>query len=188
MTDAERQAEFTSFVRTHWSQLVTIAVAVSGSRHEAEDLVQTALTNTYGRWHKVRDGEALAYLRRSIVNAHISRWRRHRGAELTMADPPEAAATERGAVAVDDRLVLAPLLRDLPQRQRAVLVLRYLCDLSDDDVAATLGTSTGTVRSQAARGLATLRRRAGGPREPDDEPTQELVSLSSLSSLSRGTR
>jgi len=50
-------------------------VAVSGSRHEAEDLVQTALTNTYGRWHKIREGEALAYLRRSITNAHISRWR-----------------------------------------------------------------------------------------------------------------
>jgi len=115
MTDAERQAEFTSFVRTHWSQLMTIAVAVSGSRLDAEDLVQTALANTYGRWPKVREGEALAYLRRCIANAHISRWRRHRGAELIIHELPDAAATDRGAVAVDDRLTLVPLLRELPQ-------------------------------------------------------------------------
>jgi RNA polymerase sigma-70 factor (sigma-E family) len=176
MTDAERRAEFTSFVQTYWSQLMTIAVAVSGSRHDAEDLVQTALTNTYGRWPKIREGEALAYLRRSIANAHISRWRRHRGAELTVAETPDSAATDHGPRAVDDRLLLVPLLRNLPHGQRAVLVLRYLCDLSDHDVAATLGTSTGTVRSQAARGLATLRRRhARGQPRPDDDPAPELV-------------
>ncbi|HZE47940.1 MAG TPA: SigE family RNA polymerase sigma factor [Jatrophihabitantaceae bacterium] len=176
MTEAERQAEFTSFVQTHWTQLMTIAVAVSGSRHEAEDLVQTALTNTYGRWPKIREGEALAYLRRSITNAHISRWRRHRGGELILAEPPDAGAVDRAASAVDDRRTLVPLLRELPHRQRSVLVLRYLCDLTDDDVAATLGTSTGTVRSQAARGLATLRRRhTRSGAQPDDESTQELV-------------
>jgi len=175
MTDAERQAEFTSFVRTHWSQLMTIAVAVSGSRLEAEDLVQTALANTYGRWPKVREGEALAYLRRCIANAHISRWRRHRGAELIVHELPDATATDRGVVAVDDRSVLVPLLRGLPHRQRAVLVLRYLCDLTDDDVAATLGTSPGTVRSQAARGLASLRRRVR--ERADDETDHQLIRL-----------
>jgi RNA polymerase sigma-70 factor (sigma-E family) len=176
MTDAERQAEFTSFVRMHWTQLMTIAVAVSGSRHEAEDLVQTALTNTYGRWHKVREGEALAYLRRCIANAHVSRWRRHRGAELIVGELPDATATDRGVGAIDDRQLLVPLLRELPHRQRAVLVLRYLCDLADDDVAATLGTSAGTVRSQAARGLASLRRRVR-ERGTDDEPDRELIFL-----------
>jgi RNA polymerase sigma-70 factor (sigma-E family) len=174
MTNAARHAEFTSFVRTHWSQLMTIAVAVSGSRHEAEDLVQTALANCYGRWPKLREGDALAYLRRCIANAHISRWRRHRGAELIVGELPDAGATDRGVVAIDDRQLLVPLLRTLPHRQRAVLVLRYLCDLSDDDVAATLATSTGTVRSQAARGLASLRRRV---RETgtDEEPDRELT-------------
>jgi RNA polymerase sigma-70 factor (sigma-E family) len=175
MTDADRQAEFTSFVRTHWTQLMTIAVAVSGSRHEAEDLVQTALANTYARWAKVREGEALAYLRRSIANAHVSRWRRHRGREVILGELPDSGATDRGVVATDDRLTLVPLLRGLPHRQRSVLVLRYLCDLSDDDVAATLGTSAGTVRSQAARGLSSLRRRV---REPaDDETDRELIHL-----------
>jgi RNA polymerase sigma-70 factor (sigma-E family) len=176
MTDAERQAEFTDFVRTHWSQLMTIAVAVSGSRHEAEDLVQTALVNTYGRWRKIREGEALAYLRRCIANAHVSRWRRHRGVELIVSDLPVSTATDGGVVAVDDRLTLVPLLRELPNRQRAVLVLRYLCDLPDDDIATTLGTSTGTVRSQAARGLASLRRRVR-EHDSDDESERELIYL-----------
>ena len=176
MTDADQQREFTDFVRMHWSQLMTVAVAVSGSRNEAEDLVQTALTNTYARWHKVREGEALAYLRRSIANAHISRWRRHRGAELFVADPPESTGVA-DTYAVDDRLYLMPILHALPQRQRAVLVLRYLCDLADNDIAATLGTSASTVRSQAARGLATLRARERRARAAeDDEPTDELIS------------
>lgn len=176
MTDAARQAEFTSFVRMHWTQLMTIAVAVSGSRHEAEDLVQTALANSYARWPTVREGEALAYLRRCIANAHISRWRRHRGAEVVVSEPPDASLTDHGVGAADDRQLLVPLLRELPHRQRAVLILRYLCDLSDDDVAATLGTSPGTVRSQAARGLAGLRRRIR-ERTSDDEPDRALTFL-----------
>jgi RNA polymerase sigma-70 factor (sigma-E family) len=176
MADAGGRDEFASIVRTYWPQLMGIAVAISGSRHEAEDLVQTALTNTYARWHRVREGEALAYLRRSIVNAHISRWRRHRGAELSFAEPPEFAGHRSDTDVVDDRLTLVPILRSLPGRQRAVLVLRYLCDLSDDDVAATLGTSASTVRSQAARGLAALRERR--TRHPDAEDNRLIPLLS----------
>lgn len=178
MTDPGQQREFADFVRTHWSQLMSIAVAVSGSRHEAEDLVQTALTNTYARWHKIRADDAVAYLRRSIANAHISRWRRHHGAELSVSEPPDLAGRSVETSTVEDRLTLVPMLRTLPPRQRAVLVLRYLCDLSDDDVAATLGPSASTVRSQAARGLATLReRRADVALDDDDEPTDELIAL-----------
>ncbi len=177
MSDTDQQHEFADFVRMHWSQLMSVAVAVSGSRHEAEDLVQTALTNTYARWHKIRAGEALAYLRRSIANAHISRWRRHRGAEMSVAEPPEFAGVIAETGVVDDRLTLLPILRTLPPRQRAVLVLRYLCDLSDDDVAATLGTSASTVRSQAARGLSTLRERRATAVAAGDEATEELITL-----------
>jgi RNA polymerase sigma-70 factor (sigma-E family) len=158
VADGERQQEFARFVRSHWSQLMTIAVAVSGSRDEAEDLVQTALTGAYARWRRIRSEEALAHLRRSIANAHVSRWRRHRGAELTVAEPPDVATGVHEAAAVDDRQRLLPLLRALPRRQRAVLVLRYLCDLPDAEIAAVLGISRGTVRSQAARGLDALRR------------------------------
>jgi RNA polymerase sigma-70 factor (sigma-E family) len=156
VADTARREEFADFVHANFSSLMTIAVAVSGSRVEAEDLVQTALTNAYPRWHKIRPDQALAYLRRSIVNAHVSRWRRHRGAEFSVAEPPEgfSPASTHG---VDDRLTLVPLVRALPPRQRAVIVLRYLCDLGDREIAQTLGISEGTVRSQAKRALATLR-------------------------------
>lgn len=119
-----------------------------------EDLVQTALTSAYARWRRVRPDQALAYLRRSILNAHISRWRRHRGGELSVAEPPEPASSDHEAPGVDERLSLMPALRALPPGQRNVLVLRYLCDLPDSEIAATLGITTGTVRSQAARGSA----------------------------------
>jgi RNA polymerase sigma-70 factor (sigma-E family) len=148
---------FETFVRAHWSALMSIGVAISGSRAEAEDLVQTALTNAYPKWRRIRPEDALAYLRRSILNAHISKWRRHRGGELTVAEPPEPDDFDDGTRGVDERLSLLPALRAVPTRQRSVLVLRYLCDLPDAEIAATLGIGVGTVRSQAARGLEALR-------------------------------
>jgi RNA polymerase sigma-70 factor (sigma-E family) len=159
--DTAARRDFEQFARAHWATLMSIGVAVSGSRTEAEDLVQTALTNAWVRWSRIAPEQALAYLRRSIVNANVSRWRRQRGSEVTVADTPElasgSAAGDPAADAIDARHSLAPLLRALPVRQRAVLVLRYLCDLSDEDIATTLGISSGTVRSQAFRGLASLR-------------------------------
>lgn len=153
-TDDGVRRDFEAFVREHWSALMSIGVAVCGSRAEAEDLVQTALTSAYPKWRRIRREQALGYLRRSILNANISRWRRHRGGEVALIEPPEArSATDD----VDERESLLPLLRALPSGQRAVLVLRYLCDLPDAEIAATLCISTATVRSQAFRGLATLR-------------------------------
>lgn len=156
MNDAPGTHDFAAFVGENWSSLMSIGVAISGSRHDAEDLVQAALTATYARWHTIREDEALAYLRRAILNSHISRWRRDRGAEVSVDEPPTRAARDAMA-AVDERLNLMPSLRALPPRQRAVIVLRYLCDLSDQDIATTLQTTTSTVRSQAVRALANLR-------------------------------
>ena len=169
MTDGAARQDFEDFVREHWSTLMSIGVAISGSRAEAEDLVQAALTSAYPRWRRIRRPEALAYLRRSILNAHISRWRRHRGGELFVAEPPEPAQprVSSSADSVDERLTLLPLLRALPPRQRAVLVLRYLCDVPDREIAETLGISQGTVRSQAARGLDALRARTIESLEPE---------------------
>ncbi|MDT4905864.1 MAG: hypothetical protein QOF92_1881 [Pseudonocardiales bacterium] len=157
MDDSAVRSDFEAFTRQHWATLMSIGAAVSGSRAEAEDLVQTALTNAYVHWRRIHRDRALAYLRRSILNANVSRWRRHRGGELTVAEPPERSVIAIATEGVDDRQTLLPLLRDLPPRQRAVLVLRYLCDLPDDEIAETLDVSLGTVRSQAFRGLATLR-------------------------------
>lgn len=160
MDDASLRRDFEDFAREHWSTLMSIGVAVSGSRAEAEDLVQTALTNAFVRWPRIRREQALAYLRRSILNANVSRWRRHRGESPHAAVPEPTFASSVVATAmdgVDDRQTLLPSLRRLPAGQRAVLVLRYLCDLPDDEIAETLGISPGTVRSQAFRGLAALR-------------------------------
>ena len=133
---------------------MSIGFAVCGSRAEAEDLVQTALAGAYPKWRRIRREQALGYLRRSILNANISRWRRSRGGEVAFTESPTGrCATDD----VDDRESLLPMLRALPSGQRAVLVLRYLCDLPDAEIAATLRVSPATVRSQASRGLATLR-------------------------------
>ena len=163
MNDAALRSDFEAFARENWSTLMSIGLAVSDSKAEAEDLVQTALTNAFVRWRRIRRDQALAYLRRSILNANVSRWRRQRGAELTMADVPEAQTRRCAHEGVDDRQTLLPLLRALPPRQRAVLVLRYLCDLPDTEIAGTLGISPATVRSQAFRGLAALRSLASQP-------------------------
>lgn len=161
MNDSAVRADFEAFAREHWARLMSIAAAVSASRPEAEDLLQTALTNAFVRWRRIRrdsDDQALAYLRRSILNANVSRWRRNPNTEFSVAEPPERAVPDSAGVqGVDDRASLLPLLRALPARQRAVLVLRYLCDLPDAEIAETLDISPGTVRSQALRGLATLR-------------------------------
>jgi RNA polymerase sigma-70 factor (sigma-E family) len=152
--DSGVRRDFEAFVREHWGALMSIGMAVSGSRAEAEDLVQTALTAAYPKWRRIRREQALGYLRRSILNANISRWRRHRGSEMALTRSP---AVRSATDDVDERESLLPMLRTLPPGQRAVLVLRYLCDLPDAEIAATLRVSAVTVRSQASRGLATLR-------------------------------
>ena len=163
--DEETTVRFTRFVEDHWSALIAIGIAVSGSRQEAEDLVQNALAGAYPRWDTLRPDDALAYLRRSIVNGNVSRWRRHRRL-VAVADVPDRPSDD-GTASTETHLTLMPLVRGLPPRQRAVVVLRYLCDLSDHDIAQTLGIAAGTVRSQALRALTALRAAA------DSQPTEE---------------
>jgi RNA polymerase sigma-70 factor (sigma-E family) len=144
--------EFEPFVRSRWPELLAIATAVSRTGQDGEDLVQAALLAAYQRWDRIRLDEAMAYLRRSIVNGTISRWRRSRS--------PQRPLTEQfrdDARRCEQRIDLVSALRLLPARQRSVLILRYLCDLSDPDIAATLGIAPSAVRSASLRGLATLR-------------------------------
>jgi RNA polymerase sigma-70 factor (sigma-E family) len=150
------------FVRVRYGDLLRIAYLLTGSATEAEDLVQTALLRAMHRWHRI--DEPLAYVRRTMANLHISRWRRHRARELltaTVSDRAERDAT--GPVA--ERDVLFRALRQLPPRTRAVIVLRYWADVSEADTADILGCSVGAVKSTASRGLARLR----AVLEPDDQ-------------------
>ena len=145
-------------------RLMAIAVALSGSRVDAEDLLQAALERLLRHRHGVTDREA--YLRRTLYNLAADGWRR-RGAwrrkiPLLRAEHRSGAdaAADREA-AVDLRDMLVRLLRQLPPRQRAVIVLRYWEQLTEAEAAAVLGCSEGTVKSAASRGLQRLRELAG---------------------------
>lgn len=151
--DAE---DFRAFAVSRWPGLVRLAFGLTGDRWTAEDVAQTALARAYVAWWRVsRADDPDAYLRRILVNASNRRFRRHRVAEEP-GEPPETAV-ESPADLVGERAALLAALRQLPPRQRAVIVLRYWEDLTDAQIAAALGCSAGTVRSQLSRALAKLR-------------------------------
>jgi len=148
--------DFSAFALSRWPGLVRLAFGLTGDSWMAEDIAQTALARAYVSWRRVsRADDPDAYLRRILVNASNRRFRRRRVIEQP-GDPPEVAV-EGPADLVGERAALLAALRQLPPRQRAVIVLRYWDDLSDVQIAAALGCSPGTVRSQLSRGLATLR-------------------------------
>jgi RNA polymerase sigma-70 factor (sigma-E family) len=133
-----------------------VAHALTGDRHAAEDLVQGALAKAFVHWRRIR-GEAEPYVRKILYRDSVSRWRGlGRRPETPVAVPPETAwVGDR-----DDphlRLLLRDALLALPPRQRAVLVLRYLEDLTVEETADILGCRPGTVASQASRALSKLR-------------------------------
>jgi RNA polymerase sigma-70 factor (sigma-E family) len=151
------ESEFQDFVLARRRALMHTAYLLTGDAGRAEDLVQTALAKAYVAWRRVRDVEDPdAYVRRILINAHASERRRKRVREWFPGTVPEPAVADR-AEAVADRSALMAALGSLAPRQRAVVVLRFWEDRSENDVAHLLGCSVGTVRSQASRGLAKLR-------------------------------
>jgi RNA polymerase sigma-70 factor (sigma-E family) len=180
--NARERQQFEEFMTSRWPALVRLAFGLTGDRWLAEDLAQTALVSAYASWWRVRRADDPdAYVRRILINASKSRWRRSGAAEQSAGPPDEVPdPVADPAAAIGERSVLLAALAALPPRQRAVVVLRYWEDLSDAQAAALLGCSASTVRSQAARALAKLRasgaladagvddaaprRQAGGPR------------------------
>jgi RNA polymerase sigma-70 factor (sigma-E family) len=147
---------FGDFVTEALPALLRFGHVLTGSRNEAEDLVQEALARSLRHWHTAEPHDPLAYVRKIMVNTHLTRWRRW-GARVQLGGVPETAADDAGLERSQDWDALRRALAALPPRQRTVIVLRYLEDLSDDAIADLLGCKPGTVRSQAARGLAALR-------------------------------
>jgi RNA polymerase sigma-70 factor (sigma-E family) len=149
-------ADFEEFAASGWPGLVRLAYGLTGDRWLAEDLAQTALARAYASWWRVRRAaDPDAYLYRILINSSNSRFRRRRVAEQP-GELPEMAVPDHAAT-VDDRAELLDALRELPPRQRAVVLLRYWADLTDTQTAAALGCSPATVRSQASRALEKLR-------------------------------
>jgi RNA polymerase sigma-70 factor (sigma-E family) len=153
---AEWDTAFAEYYGTRAEMMRGTAYLLCGDWHRAEDLVQTAFTKLYLAWDRVNRHEVLdGYVRRIIVHGYLDQrrrgwWHREQVAEAL----PEHAERAEGP---EDRLVLLRALARLPRRQRAVLVLRYWEDLPIVDVAALLDCAPGTVKSQAARGLQTMR-------------------------------
>jgi RNA polymerase sigma-70 factor (sigma-E family) len=151
---ASYDEDFAAFVNGSRQRWCRVAYLVCGDWHQAEDIVQTALAQVYARWSAVdrREGPD-GYVRRAVVNAAIDEsrrpWRREHPADLVPDRP----------VPVDDGITPRVLeaLTILPPGQRAVVVLRFIEDLDVEATARLLGLSTGTVKSQTAKGLAALR-------------------------------
>jgi RNA polymerase sigma-70 factor (sigma-E family) len=154
--------EFDAFMRGRWPAMVRLAYALSGDVGHAEDLAQAAFARAYASWGRVRRaGDPDAYVRRIVINEHRSRFRKHRVAEELRGDLADAAGGQQQGP--EEQQALLDALRCLGPRQRAVVVLRYWLDLSEAETAAALNCSVGTVKSQASRALATLRKNAAAP-------------------------
>ncbi|ONH32799.1 SigE family RNA polymerase sigma factor [Pseudofrankia asymbiotica] len=162
---ADDEPAFEQFVaRSAERLLLSATLLVGGDWAAGEDLLQGALERTYRHRARIAEDRREAYVRRALVNGATSRWRRQRArvTEVPLlvdgawtADVTDTCADH--ADQLSDRDGLARALLSLPPRQRAVLVLRYLDDLPEGEVAAALGCSVGSVRSQTYRGLARLR-------------------------------
>ena len=150
---SDRDQEFVDFVRGASPRLLKAAWFICGDPVQAEELVQAALERVYLRWGHVRETSPLAYTRKILLNLHIDQQRRS-AREVSMASPPERSARDVGP---EDSDSVVRLLRQLPLRERQVVVLRYYVGISEAETADTLNVSTGTVKSSASRGLAKLR-------------------------------
>jgi len=146
---------FEEFVTTRSPAFLRLAYALTRDHAHAEDLLQTALARTWPMWKRIAD-DPEPYMRRVLVNTHISWWRRRWNGERATGELPEVAAGHPQST-VDDRDEVWRALARLPKRQRAVLVLRYFEELSEAEIADVLGCAPGTVKSLASRALARLR-------------------------------
>ncbi|MEJ8636205.1 SigE family RNA polymerase sigma factor [Streptomyces sp. NPDC006475] len=149
--------DFEEFVAARGPRLLRMAWLLTGDAHLAEDLLQTVLAKVWPRWHRIAADHPEAYIRTALVHTHASWWRRRWRGEVPHGVVPDTAAQWDAYAGVDLEQSLAAAVRLLPVRQRAVVVLRYFEDLSVEDTAATLGCAPGTVKSQSAKALRTLR-------------------------------
>lgn len=149
---------FEEYVLARGPALVRLARLLVGDDHRGEDLAQEVLARAYPRWARIcRTDHPDLYLRRMLVNANRSWWRRRSSRELAVAEVADRPRPDDLSAAVVERDAMWRMVRRLPNRQRAILVLRYYEDLDDAAIARILGCSPVTVRTHAMRALAALR-------------------------------
>ncbi len=172
----DQEQAYADFFASAWPRLYRTALAVAGDPGLAEDALQSAFAKAYASWSRVsRADHPEAYVRRMVVNEVIGArrggwFRRERPHEAP--EPPGGGAASRSPEdGVVERDAVWAAVQALPVRQRAVIVLRYYEDLSEEQIARTLGCSRGTVKSQASAALTNLRR-AGALTDPTDEPRE----------------
>ena len=149
-------ADYTAFVEAQWSPLFRTAYLLTGDYQLAEDLLQTTFTKVLLSWPRIsRLGQPGAYARRMMTNQATSWWRRRSSSELPATEFPDRG-TPGHEDSVTQSVVMWKALATLAPRQRAVVVLRYYEDLSEAEIAETLGIATGTVKSHCSAALSRL--------------------------------
>ena len=156
MSPLAGEDEFAEFVAAALPRLLRFGYVLTGNPVTAEDLVQTALGRSLRAWRLRRIDDPHAFVRKVMVNSYASWYRRQGSREIVIASPAGKTITEDVSARIDDRDAVWRALMSLPPRQRAVIVLRYYEDLSELEIAAVMGTSTGTVKSHSARALRRL--------------------------------
>lgn len=156
MNDGDREA-FERLVASRSQSLLRSAYLLTGDAASAEDLLQTALAKMIPRWSRLRDPEAAeAYVRRVMTTTYLKWCKRRWRNEVPHGELPDEAQAD-GYALVDARDALRRALDTLAPRQRAIVVMRFYEDQSEEHVAEQLGVSVGTVKSTASRALAKLR-------------------------------
>jgi RNA polymerase sigma-70 factor (sigma-E family) len=155
--DADRAV--TDIYHREYKSLVRLAVLLVHDVHTAEEVVQDSFEAMHTAWRRLRDSDkALSYLRQAVVNKSRSVLRHRNVVDKNAPKPaPDEPSAEHGAMALIERTAVIAALRTLPDRQREAIVLRYYADLSEADIAATMGISRGAVKSHTARGMSALR-------------------------------
>ena len=166
VAELDADTALTELFRAYYASLLRLAVVLADDHATAEDLVQDAYVRMHRAWGRLRDPDkALAYLRVCVVNGSRSRLRRLRTARRhTEPSPPDAPSAEELTAERQEHADVYAALGRLPGRQRQVIVLRYYGELSEAEIASTLGISTGAVKSHAHRGIAALEKALEGSR------------------------
>ena len=154
--------DFDGWVAVRGPALLRLAYTLTGSRADAEDVVQEALARALPRWERIsRVQDVDAYVRRMVVNAHTSWWRRFRRRESPVEQVRDRVADAPGGLPPDEHDRLWAACRALPEPQRTAVVLRYYEQLEYAEIAELTGVREGSVRSRVSRGLAALRAEMG---------------------------